>query len=102
MGMRSSAGVSELAPAANETRMTADGGEGFEFDGMLFVVTESNEVAEVLDGGAVRVLGSESFFDAGTGTREHFVDMQGTTEAMLLLMSVHEDERRIVSIRRLS
>ncbi|TVU04655.1 hypothetical protein EJB05_47781, partial [Eragrostis curvula] len=94
--------ISALAPSANETRVTADSGEVFEFGGMVFAVTEGNDVAEVLDGGAVRVLGSESFFDASTGTREHFVDVQGRAEAMLLLMSVREDERRIVSIRRLS
>ncbi|TVU04608.1 hypothetical protein EJB05_47728, partial [Eragrostis curvula] len=86
MGMPSPAGVSALAPSANETRVTADSGEGFEFGGMVFAITEGNEVAEVLDGGAVRVLGSESFFDACTGTRQHFVDVQGTTEAMLLLV----------------
>ncbi|TVU04613.1 hypothetical protein EJB05_47734, partial [Eragrostis curvula] len=40
MDMHISTGVSVLAPAANETRMTADGGEGFEFNGMVFAVTE--------------------------------------------------------------
>ncbi|TVU04656.1 hypothetical protein EJB05_47786, partial [Eragrostis curvula] len=59
-----STGVSAIAPVANESTMTADGGEGFEFDGMVLAVTENNEVAEVLDGSEVRVLGSESFFDA--------------------------------------
>ncbi|TVU04618.1 hypothetical protein EJB05_47741, partial [Eragrostis curvula] len=84
-----------LAPSANKTRMTADGGEGFEFDGMVFAVTEGN-------GSVARGLGSESFFEAGTGTLEHFVDVEGKTEGMLLLVSVREDERRIVRVRRLS
>ncbi|GJN15575.1 hypothetical protein PR202_gb02498 [Eleusine coracana subsp. coracana] len=99
----STVGVSALSPspAANEMKMTtAASGEGFEFDGMVFTVTESNEVAEVVDGGAVHALGSESFFDAGTGTQQHFVDVQGKTEAMLLLVSVNEDQRRIVGVRR--
>ncbi|TVU04800.1 hypothetical protein EJB05_47935, partial [Eragrostis curvula] len=63
-----------------------------------------NEVAEVLDGGAMamRVLGSESFFAWTIGTQEQFVDVQGKTEAMLLLVSVREDQRRIVGIRRFS
>ena len=37
---------------------------------------------------APHVLGSESFFDAGTGTRHHFVDVQGEAEAMLFLVSM--------------
>ena len=49
---------------------------------------------------ALRALGSESFFDAGTGTRHQFVDVQGEAEAMLFLVSVREDQRRIVAIRR--
>ncbi|TVU04792.1 hypothetical protein EJB05_47927, partial [Eragrostis curvula] len=69
---------------------------------MVFALTERNEVAQVIDGGAVRVLDSESFLDEDTGTRHHFVDVQGTTEAMLLLVSVREDERRIAGIRRFS
>ncbi|TVU04806.1 hypothetical protein EJB05_47941, partial [Eragrostis curvula] len=65
--------------------------EGFEFEGVVFTVTESNEVAEVLEGGAACMLGSESFFDAGSGTSEHFVDVHGTIESpMLLLVSVRE------------
>ncbi|TVU04805.1 hypothetical protein EJB05_47940, partial [Eragrostis curvula] len=74
----------------------------FAFEGMLFTVTESNEVAQVLKGGAVHSLGSEGFFDEDTATRHHFVDLQGKTEAMLLLVSVREDERRIATIRRFS
>ena len=38
---------------------------------------------------APHMLGSESFFDAGTGMRHHFVDVQGEAEAMLFLVSVH-------------
>jgi hypothetical protein len=48
------------------------------------------------------VLGSESFLDAATGTRRHFVDVQGKGEAMLFLVSVDEDQRRIVDVRRFS
>lgn len=81
---------------------TAGGGRLFKFDGMTFTVTEGNEVAQVGKGGAVHALGGESFVDAGTGTRKHFVDVQGKTEAMLLLVSVDEAERRIVDIRRFS
>ncbi|CAL5013849.1 unnamed protein product [Urochloa decumbens] len=70
--------------------------------GVAFTVTEGNEVAEVVGGGAARVLGSESFLDAGTGLRRHFVDVQGGNEAMLFFVSVNEDQRRIVDIRRFS
>ncbi|CAO2211684.1 unnamed protein product [Urochloa humidicola] len=69
--------------------------------GVAFTVTEGNEVAEVVVGGAARVLGSESFLDADTGTRHHFVDVQAEAEAMLFLVSVNEDQRRIVGVRRL-
>ena len=49
------------------------------------------------------MLESESFLDAGIGgTRHHFVDVQGEAEAMLFLVSVREDQRRIVAIRRVS
>ncbi|TVU04791.1 hypothetical protein EJB05_47939, partial [Eragrostis curvula] len=74
----------------------------FEFEGMVFTVTESNEVAQLLKGGAVHALGSESFFDEDTATRHHFVDVQGKTEAMLLLVSVREDQQCIAAIRRFS
>ncbi|CAN6228150.1 unnamed protein product [Urochloa humidicola] len=70
--------------------------------GVAFTVAEGNEVAEVVRGGAARVLDSESFFDAGIGLRRHFVDVRGKTEAMLFLASVNEDLRCIVDIRRLS
>ncbi|CAO2202750.1 unnamed protein product [Urochloa humidicola] len=71
--------------------------------GVAFTVTEGNEVAEVVGrGGTARVLGSESFFDAGTGLRRHFVDVEGKAEAMLFFVSVNEDLRLIVDIRRLS
>ncbi|TVU04798.1 hypothetical protein EJB05_47933, partial [Eragrostis curvula] len=62
---------------------------------MVFAVTEGNEVAEVIDG-------SENFLDWAIGTRHHFVDVQGKTEAVLLLVSVREDKRSIVGIRRFS
>ncbi|CAO2162545.1 unnamed protein product [Urochloa humidicola] len=73
--------------------------------GVAFTVTEGNEVAEVVRRGAARVLGSESFFDAATGLRHHFVDVQGKAEVMLFFVSVitvNEDLRRIVDIRRFS
>ncbi|CAN6196047.1 unnamed protein product [Urochloa humidicola] len=72
-------------------------------EGVTFTVTEGNEVAEVVvgGGGAARVLDSESFFDAATGMRRHFVDVQGQAEAMLFFVSVNEDQRRIVEILRL-
>ncbi|CAO2202749.1 unnamed protein product [Urochloa humidicola] len=71
--------------------------------GVAFTVTDGNEVAEVVrGGGAARVLASESFFDAGTGLRRHFVDVEGKAEAMLFYVSVNEDLRRIVDIRRFS
>ena len=53
-------------------------------------------------GGAARALGSESFFDASTCTRHHFVDVEGKAEAMLFLVSVREDQRRIVDVKRFS
>ncbi|KAF8653872.1 hypothetical protein HU200_062005 [Digitaria exilis] len=65
-------------------------------DGVTFTVTQGNEVA-ASGGGAARVLPSESFLDEGTGTRVHFVDVQGDAEAMLFLVSVQEDQRRISS-----
>ncbi|TVU04797.1 hypothetical protein EJB05_47932, partial [Eragrostis curvula] len=102
LGNESYMSHSSIVVGAPGRKVAAPTSEGFEFEGMVFAVTESNEVAEVLDGGAVRVLGSESVFDEGTGTREHFVDVQGKTEAMLLLVSVREDQRRIVGILRCS
>ncbi|TVU04794.1 hypothetical protein EJB05_47929, partial [Eragrostis curvula] len=73
MEVRSSSAISA---ATNEMKVQAPAvGEVVDFEGMVFAVTEGNEVAEVLDGGAVRVLGSESFFDWTTGTQEHFVDV---------------------------
>ena len=49
-----------------------------------------------------RALGSESYLDASTGTRHHFVDVQGKAEAMLFLVSVREDQRCIVDVQRFS
>jgi len=45
---------------------------------------------------------SQSYLDASTGTRHHFVDVQGKAEAMLFLVSVREDQRCIVAVRRFS
>ncbi|KAL6900974.1 hypothetical protein ACP4OV_005650 [Aristida adscensionis] len=79
---------------------------------MTFAVTEGNEVAEVLADGELRVLPSDSFADddvaaggateAAATTTHHFVDVQGEREAALLLVSVREDQRRIVAIQRFS
>jgi hypothetical protein len=76
-----------------------------ECEGVEFMVTERNEVAEVARGGGVavpRVLDGESFFDAGTGTglQRHFVDVQGKVEAMVFLVSVRKDQRRIIAVSR--
>jgi hypothetical protein len=60
-------------------------------EGVVFTVTKGNEV-----------LSSESYFDADTCTRHHFVDVQGKAEAMLFFVSVREDLNRIVSVRRFS
>ncbi|OEL37502.1 hypothetical protein BAE44_0001480 [Dichanthelium oligosanthes] len=88
---------SALSPAVGAGRVRCDSCEG-----VAFTVTDGNEVAEVArGGGAARVLGSESFFDEATGTRQHFVDVQGEAEAMLFLVSVREDQPRIVAVRRL-
>ena len=91
---------SALSPAASQRKPAAAAGR-VKCDGVTFTVTEGGEVAEVVRGAAApRVLGSESFFDAGTSTRHHFVDVQGEAEAMMFLVSVREDQRRIVAIRR--
>ncbi|KAG0523665.1 hypothetical protein BDA96_07G142600 [Sorghum bicolor] len=103
---------SELSPAAaRETTTTTtmtQGAAGARFvrcEGVVFTLTEDNEVAQAARGGAAaaRVLGSESFLDdAATCTRHHFVDVQGKGEAMLFLVSVREDHRCIVDVRRFS
>ena len=100
MGSTADESSSALSPAARQRKPAA--GAPVRCGGVTFTVTEGNEVAEVARGGAVRVLESESFLDAGTGTRHHFVDVQGEAEAMLFLVSVREDQRRIVAIRRVS
>jgi hypothetical protein len=92
-------GSALATPMVGESKV-ASGGR-VEFCGTVFAVTEGYEIAEVLECGALRVLGSESFFDATTGTRKHFVDVPGKTEAMLLLMSVLEEHRVITSVHRL-
>ncbi|KAL6661023.1 hypothetical protein ACP70R_000407 [Stipagrostis hirtigluma subsp. patula] len=100
---------SAIAPAAAQVvhKAAASGGGVVKFEGMRLAVTDGNEVAEVLRGGALRVLASESFADDAdedggktATTRHHFVDVQGKREAMLLLVSVREDEHRIVDVRR--
>ena len=79
---------SALSPAANQRKPAAASGR-IRCDGVTFTVTEGGEVAKVAGGDAApRALGSESFFDAGTGTRHHFVDVQGEAEAMLFLVFV--------------
>ncbi|RCV32096.1 hypothetical protein SETIT_6G230500v2 [Setaria italica] len=107
MGSTADDNGSTLSPAAAaRQRKKASSGAGqqviIECEGVAFTVTEGNEVAEVARGGGARVLGSESFLDAATGTRRHFVDVQGKAEAMLFLVSVDEDQRRIVDVRRFS
>ncbi|OEL12952.1 hypothetical protein BAE44_0026030, partial [Dichanthelium oligosanthes] len=57
------------------------------------MVTEGNEVAEVARGAAALVLGRESFFDASTRTRHHFVEVKGKADATTFLVSVHECTR---------
>lgn len=83
---------SEVSPAARVVQC----------EGVAFTATEGNEVARVTKGGAARVLSSESYFDADTCTRHHFVDVQEKTEAMLFFVSVREDLNRVVSVRRFS
>ncbi|CAO2207449.1 unnamed protein product [Urochloa humidicola] len=89
------------APSPAAEHGHGDSGAATAGGGVAFTVTEGKEVAEVVVGGAARVLGSESFLDADTGTRHHFVDVQAEAEAMLFLVSVNEDQRRIVGVRRL-
>ncbi|PAN36501.1 hypothetical protein PAHAL_6G288400 [Panicum hallii] len=105
MGSTTDDSSSALSPAARQRKPAGAGAAPvISCDGVTFTVTEGNEVAEVARGGAARALHSESFLDAGagTGTRRHFVDVQGEAEAMLFLVSVREDQRRIVAIRRVS
>ncbi|CAL5013843.1 unnamed protein product [Urochloa decumbens] len=91
-----------LSPAAHGLQGNAAAAASVRCEeGVAFTVTEGNEVAEVVGGGAARVLGSESFLDATTGTRHHFVDVHGEAEAMLFLVSVNEGQRRVVDVRRL-
>ncbi|CAN6174430.1 unnamed protein product [Urochloa humidicola] len=103
MGSADDGHSSALSPATHGQGNAAAAAAGVVTrEGVTFTVTEGNEVAEVVGGGgAARVLDSESFFDAATGLRRHFVDVQGQTEAMLFFLSVNEDQRRIVDILRL-
>ena len=75
MGSTADENSSALSPAARQRKPAA--GAPVRCGGVTFTVTEGNEVAEVARGGAARVLESESFLDAGTGTRHHFVDVRG-------------------------
>ncbi|CAD6245104.1 unnamed protein product [Miscanthus lutarioriparius] len=104
MAASSSTDNSELLPASRETTQAAAGARVVKCEGVVFTVTEGNDVAQAARGGAAaaRVLGSESFFDAATCTRRHFVDVQGKAEAMLFLVSVREDQRCIVDVQRFS
>jgi hypothetical protein len=105
MGSTADDNGSALSPAPaparqGRKRKASSGGGGQRV--IKFTVTEGNEVAQVAKGGGARVLRSESFLDEATNTRYHFVDVQGKAEAMLFLVSVDEDQRRIVDVRRFS
>ncbi|TVU04768.1 hypothetical protein EJB05_47902, partial [Eragrostis curvula] len=109
MDAHSSTATSALVPPpANETNAAAataapaaaGGAEVYEFEGMAFMVTEGNKIAEVLQDGSLRVLESESYFEEDTGTQEHFLDVDAEMESMLFLVSVREDQRRIVRMVR--
>ncbi|OEL25605.1 hypothetical protein BAE44_0013376 [Dichanthelium oligosanthes] len=68
---------STLAPAVRQRNAGASSSTNFKCEGVVFTVTERNEVAEGMTGGGpARVLGGESFFDEATGTRQHLVDVQ--------------------------
>ena len=63
---------SAFSPVASQRKPAAASGR-IRCDGVTFTVTEGGEVAKVAGGDAApRALGSESFFDAGTGTRHQF------------------------------
>jgi hypothetical protein len=100
--MGSSTGDDGNSELASPKAAAATATPSVKCEGVEFTVTERNEVAEVARGcgAAPRVLDSESLLDAGTGTRRHFVDVQGKAEAMLFLVSVREDQRRIVAVSR--
>jgi hypothetical protein len=97
--MGSSTGDDGNSELASPKAAAATATPSVKCEGVEFTVTERNEVARGC-GAAPRVLDSESLLDAGTGTRRHFVDVQGKAEAMLFLVSVREDRRRIVAVSR--
>ncbi|CAM0911785.1 unnamed protein product [Alopecurus aequalis] len=76
----------------------------------LTVTTEvggaKKEVAEIVESdGALRVLELEcggSYYETAAGTWEHVVDVQGQEAAFVLLVSVRQEEARIVRIHRLN
>lgn len=72
---------------------------------LRLTVTEGTEkeVAEIVEpDGALRVLGCGGCYEAVAGTREHVVDVQGDEEAFVLLVSVREEDARIVQVQRLN
>uniref|UniRef100_A0A0D9XAD0 Uncharacterized protein n=1 Tax=Leersia perrieri TaxID=77586 RepID=A0A0D9XAD0_9ORYZ len=68
----------------------------------LTVTEEEKEVAEVDTDGVMRVVGCGSYYDRCTDTMQHVVDVQGEKEAYMLLVSVREELRRIVRVKRLN
>jgi hypothetical protein len=73
---------------------------------LRLTVTEGHEkeVAEVVEpDGELRLLDCGGSYRAtAAGTREHVVDVQGEEEAFVLLVSVREEEARIVRVQRLN
>uniref|UniRef100_A0A0E0AYC6 Uncharacterized protein n=1 Tax=Oryza glumipatula TaxID=40148 RepID=A0A0E0AYC6_9ORYZ len=69
---------------------------------LLLTVTKEKEVAEVVDGGKVRVVDGGGYYDPDSGTVEHVVDVEGARAAYVLLVSVREELNRIVHIKRLN
>jgi hypothetical protein len=65
---------------------------------------DEKEVAEVVEpDGELRVLDCGGSYRAtAAGTREHVVDVQGEEEAFVLLVSVREEDARIVRVQRLN
>lgn len=72
---------------------------------LRLTVTEGaeKEVAEVVEpDGELRVLGCGGCYETVAGTREHVVDVQGGEEAFVLLVSVREEDARILRVQRLN
>ncbi|KAL5220058.1 hypothetical protein ABZP36_024771 [Zizania latifolia] len=101
-------------PLVDETTMTIPGGGAVRCveysehgEPLLLTVREGDKsVAEVVlpDGGVLREVSTGFFYDPGTGTVQHMVDVQGKREAFILLVSVsvREELGRIVAIKRLN